>query len=64
MVTPKPKKKCPPHHYIIDSNNLGVCKKCHAVQQFPKWNEVPKGFNAPRSEKIKTEEYESEKKER
>jgi len=29
-------KKCPPHHYILDSYNLGTCCKCGAIEDFSK----------------------------
>lgn len=25
------------HHWIIDANNFGVCKKCGVEKQFPKY---------------------------
>lgn len=28
--------KCPPHFWIIDSNNVGRCKYCPAVKDFGK----------------------------
>ena len=27
-------KNCPPHHYIIDRSNVGICKKCGTVRNF------------------------------
>ena len=32
--------ECIPHHYIIDEYNHGVCQKCQAEKQFPKWDDV------------------------
>jgi len=26
--------KCPPHYWVIDSQNVGRCKYCHAVKDF------------------------------
>ena len=28
------KHKCPPHHFIIDSSNVGHCKYCPKVRDF------------------------------
>ena len=28
------KHKCPPHHFIINSENVGRCKYCPAVKDF------------------------------
>jgi len=28
--------RCPPHHWIIDSDNIGRCKYCGAVRDFGK----------------------------
>ncbi len=28
--------KCPPHWWIIDSNNVGYCKFCDAIKDFDK----------------------------
>ena len=28
------KHKCPPHHFIINSSNVGHCKYCPAVKDF------------------------------
>ena len=28
------KHKCPPHHFIIDSGNVGHCKYCPEVRDF------------------------------
>ena len=28
------KHKCPPHHWILDENNIGRCKYCPAVKDF------------------------------
>jgi len=28
------KHKCPPHHFIIDSQNVGRCKYCPEVRDF------------------------------
>ncbi len=30
------KHKCPPHHFIINSENVGYCKHCPAVKDFGK----------------------------
>lgn len=30
------KHKCPPHHWAIDSGNVGRCKYCPAVKDFGK----------------------------
>ena len=29
-------KKCPPHHWILDSNDVGHCRFCPAVCDFSK----------------------------
>jgi hypothetical protein len=31
---PRPKNPCPPHWWIIDSQNIGRCRKCNAVKNF------------------------------
>lgn len=28
------KHECPPHHFMIDSENVGHCKDCPAVKDF------------------------------
>ena len=28
--------KCPPHHWLIDSDNVGHCKDCPALRDFGK----------------------------
>lgn len=28
-------KVCPPHYWVLDGANRGVCKKCNATRQFP-----------------------------
>ncbi len=28
------KHKCPPHHFIIDSDNVGCCRYCGEVRDF------------------------------
>lgn len=30
----KEKHKCPPHHFMIDSNDVGVCRYCGEVRNF------------------------------
>jgi len=30
----KAKHKCPPHHFLIDSENVGHCKYCPEVRDF------------------------------
>ena len=30
------KDNCPPHYWVIDSNNVGTCKKCNEVRDFGK----------------------------
>jgi len=30
------KHKCPPHHFIINSENVGYCKHCPEVRDFNK----------------------------
>ena len=30
----KRKHKCPPHYFIIDSTNVGVCRYCGEVRDF------------------------------
>ncbi|MBA7521256.1 hypothetical protein ES705_13361 [subsurface metagenome] len=30
------KHKCPPHHWMIDSNNVGRCRYCPEVRDFGK----------------------------
>jgi len=33
-VKPKRKHKCPPHYWIINSENVGHCKYCPEVSDF------------------------------
>ena len=30
----KRKHKCPPHHFVINSSNVGRCRYCPAVRDF------------------------------
>lgn len=30
----KDKHECPPHHFLIDSNDVGVCRHCGEVRDF------------------------------
>ena len=32
----KEKHKCPPHHFIVDSNDVGRCAYCPEVRDFRK----------------------------
>ena len=32
----KAKHKCPPHHFVIDLDNVGHCKYCPEVRDFGK----------------------------
>lgn len=38
----KKKIKCPPHHFILNTGNFGVCCKCGIEKQFMKPEEQPK----------------------
>jgi len=31
---PRPKNPCPPHWWVIDSQNIGQCRKCGTVKDF------------------------------
>lgn len=41
-----PKPKCPPHYWLINSQNVGCCKKCGEVRDFGKELKkcLPKSF--------------------
>lgn len=39
MVETKEKHKCPPHHFMINSNDIGHCKYCPEVRDFRKLQE-------------------------
>lgn len=33
-MTEEKKRKCPPHYFIVDVDNVGRCKYCPEVQDF------------------------------
>ena len=36
MSQTKAKHKCPPHYFVLDSDNVGRCKYCPEVRDFGK----------------------------
>jgi len=28
------------HHWIIDDNNMGICRKCEEIRKFPTCSEI------------------------
>lgn len=51
---------CPPHHWLIDSQNVGRCKKCGAVEDFGaklRWWEKVMGKNISLEDREPTMDY-------
>lgn len=51
--------KCPPHHWLIDSFNVGHCieEGCNAVKDFNKLQEYESGLLALKSTNSRTRNY-------
>jgi hypothetical protein len=42
-----PAPPCPPHYWVIDSSNVGRCRKCGEIKDFGNW-ELSEASNAGR----------------
>lgn len=40
---------CPPHHWLIDARNHGICRKCGAERQWPRHPNLLHGNSWPHS---------------